>query len=217
MSVALGMPPDTVKAIVSGAVTVADSVKAIVSGAITVADSIRVGGQLTMVSRADHVPGWLEVFGVTGLISAVFSAALAFVFNSRLQASEHEHGSILALFTHRAGVLSEAQLEATRRIWKKLRVVHWDTLGLSAQHRRISGPSSPSLREAVTEFDEKEVERLRAANLSLWEELQDEKPFLTNEVFSGLRAYSVTISDALNDIDDNTQLDPKQARFHTVT
>jgi hypothetical protein len=132
---------------------------------------------------------------------------LGLFVQSRLQKEQLGHQAILALFTHRAGALSQVQLRATRRIWKSAvgSALALQRLGSpiksvpandSATHLRLLRTPARELAQLIAKADQEEAKRVYDENHAAAVHLEEERAFLPAEVYNMAADYFAAVQSA---------------------
>jgi hypothetical protein len=144
------------------------------------------------------IVGLILKSSITGWIQLTFDRKLAEYrteLDKRLEDYKLGPASLLALFTHRAGVLSQVQLEAVRQMWARVVDLHLDLLDLTA-----------TIRVAAVENDGDRAQRLLAANRTTAVLLEKERPFLPSDLYELAAAYFATVRSTLHVFAEKAEL-----------
>lgn len=172
-----------------------DSLHTLISGSITVADTLRLGGVLDVVQPAAASPGWFERWGIAAIINVVAVTLLGWFVQSRLQHAGLGQQAILALFTHRSGLLSEVQLKAAQETWLALSAVQARFDSLVSPLKTVSVPAHAindieAAKSALRAQEDAESGLVLGDNADLFAVVQRHKPFLPKTLFQQVSAYT---------------------------
>jgi len=179
-----------------------DTLHAILSGALGVADSLRLTGQLVLVQPPPSQPGLLERWGVPAVLLALLGAFIEW----RLRRASHEldkrledyklgPAMVLALFTQRSGLLSEVQLKAAQETWTTLSAVQSQLDDLVSPFKTVAverhaANDIGAAKEALRAQEEVQSNRIRKDNSDLFAIVHRHKPFLPKGLFEKVSAYT---------------------------
>ena len=172
-----------------------DSLHAHLSRVLSLADSLRVSGELHIMQAPASSPGWFEQWGIAALVNVIAVGFLGWLVQSRLQSAGLGHQAILALFTHRSGLLSEVQLKAAQETWLALSAVQSRFDGLVSPLKTVAVPihaanDFEAAKEALRAQEAAETALLLKDNADLFAVVQRHKPFLPKTLFEQVSAYA---------------------------